>query len=138
MRSVVTLTLDSGAAYELLVEDTERAEWLAAFVAGHDFVVPTLFRYELANLIRRALAQTALTEQGASRVLRQAIAMPAQELPFETLFRRTWELRGACTFFDASYVAVAEATGTALVTLDRRLSQSAGPRCQFVVPPGVI
>ena len=135
MRSAVTLTLDSSAAFDLLVADTPQRNWLRQFVAGHDFVAPTLFRFELTNLIRRAFAQKQLSDTDANATLRAALSMPLTEYSFEFALPRAWALRGSFTFTDASYIAVAEATGTALVTLDRRIARGPTVQCDIVLPP---
>ena len=38
--------------------------------------------------------------------------------------------------YDGWYVAVAEALGMPLATLDTRLSRSTGPTCEFLTPTG--
>jgi predicted nucleic acid-binding protein len=50
------------------------------------------------------------------------------------LLHRAWELRDALGAPDALYVALAEALGATLVTLDRRLARSNAPRCTIDVP----
>lgn len=40
-----------------------------------------------------------------------------------------WELRPNLTFYDAAYVALAEALGATLPTGDRRLAEAPGPTC---------
>jgi predicted nucleic acid-binding protein len=39
------------------------------------------------------------------------------------------------TYYDASYVALAEILDAPLVTLDRRPARAPGPRCAFLTPP---
>ncbi len=46
------------------------------------------------------------------------------------VMERIWELRPNLTAYDASYVAVAETLGCALVTGDVRLSAAPGLRCE--------
>ena len=63
--------------------------------------------------------------------------MPLVELrvllfPYEFVAERVWELRPNVTAYDAWYVALAEALGAALATLDSALSREGGPRCEFV------
>ncbi len=51
---------------------------------------------------------------------------------------RVWELRHNLTPYDAAYVALAEATGSVLLTSDRRLAAAPGLRCAievWAVPP---
>lgn len=47
---------------------------------------------------------------------------------------RVWSLRHTLTSHDAWYVAVAEALGLPLATLDRRLASAKGPTCEFLLP----
>ena len=47
---------------------------------------------------------------------------------------RVWALRTNMTSYDAWYVALAEALGCRLVTLDRKLGRADGPTCEIVLP----
>ena len=49
--------------------------------------------------------------------------------------QRIWELRGNVTAYDAWYVALAEALGSELATVDLRLSRASGCQCVFLTPP---
>jgi predicted nucleic acid-binding protein len=49
------------------------------------------------------------------------------------LLARCWELRDNLTIYDAVYVALAEALQAPLLTGDRRLAGSTGPRCVIEV-----
>lgn len=55
--------------------------------------------------------------------------------PHRRLAVRAWQLRDSVTYYDATYVALAELLDAPLVTLDRRLAQAPGPRCTFLTPP---
>ena len=49
---------------------------------------------------------------------------------------RCWELRDSLTFYDAAYVALAEAMHATLLTADRRLARATGPQCLIeILPP---
>ena len=52
-------------------------------------------------------------------------------LPF---LPRLWDLRASLSAADAAYVALAEALGATLVTLDGRLARAAGVRARVVSP----
>jgi predicted nucleic acid-binding protein len=54
---------------------------------------------------------------------------------FEPFAERIWELRHNLTSYDAWYVAVAEALGLPLATLDMRLAKAKGLTCEFLTPP---
>ena len=49
---------------------------------------------------------------------------------------RIWELRDNLSACDASYVALAEQLGCALLTADRRLSRAPGIGCPITLVPG--
>jgi predicted nucleic acid-binding protein len=49
---------------------------------------------------------------------------------------RVWELRANLTVYDASYVALGEAVGGPVITLDQRLAKAPGHRCEVLVAPG--
>ncbi|MEV0200312.1 hypothetical protein [Nonomuraea sp. NPDC050691] len=49
------------------------------------------------------------------------------------LLPRMWELRGDLTSCDAAYVALAEAEACPLLTLDARLRDAPGVRCEVRV-----
>ena len=49
---------------------------------------------------------------------------------------RIWALRSNLTSYDAWYVALTEALGCPLATLDRKLGRATGPVCEIVTPAG--
>jgi predicted nucleic acid-binding protein len=58
---------------------------------------------------------------------------PADRIPLRPFLDRVWELRENVRTWDGFYVALAEAMGCPLLTLDRRLAKAKGPRCQIEV-----
>lgn len=56
--------------------------------------------------------------------------------PYELLAPRAWQLRPSLPTYDASYVALAELLGVALVTLDRGVSRVPDLRCTVATPQG--
>lgn len=55
--------------------------------------------------------------------------------PYQPCAARVWELRENVTCHGGWHVAVAELLDAQLATLDGRLANSPGPRCQFLLPP---
>jgi predicted nucleic acid-binding protein len=49
------------------------------------------------------------------------------------LLSRIWELRDNLGAYDATYVALAEASGCDRVTADARLARAPGPKCAIRV-----
>lgn len=50
------------------------------------------------------------------------------------LVTRIWAMRHDISAHDAGYVALAEALGVPLVTLDRKLARTAERYCEVIVP----
>ena len=58
---------------------------------------------------------------------------PGERYGHRGLLERAWELRGNVRVWDAVYVALAEALGATLLTLDRRVAQVPGLACPIEV-----
>ncbi|MHB1446061.1 MAG: type II toxin-antitoxin system VapC family toxin, partial [Acidimicrobiales bacterium] len=50
-----------------------------------------------------------------------------------SLLSRVWQLRMNLSAYDATYVALAEASGCALLTADARLAAAPGVKCPVLV-----
>ena len=73
-----------------------------------------------------------LTPEASARARQRLAVLEVELVPFAPHAQRVWELRATLTAYDAWYVAVAEARGRPLATLDRRLMAAPGPRCAFL------
>jgi len=76
-------------------------------------------------LLARRLVTRGAAEESIERFLRAPIDRHAHG----PLAWRAWELRAFLTPYDASYVALAEMLGPALLTVDRRLARAPIIRC---------
>ena len=96
---------------------------------------PSLMPYEVANSLRpRALAGH-LDPATATTAHADLLNLQWDRWPHSRLAERAWGLRGAVSYYDAGYIALAELLDAPLVTLDRRLARAPGPRCAFLTPP---
>jgi predicted nucleic acid-binding protein len=86
---------------------------------------------EAVSVIRRQLANGALSTTQATNAIEDLLNLPIIVYPTAALLRRAWELRHNATAYDACYVALAEALGCSLATADQRLANAPGARCQF-------
>ena len=102
-----------------------------ARITGQSLAAPDLLRVEAVAVIRRQLANDALTPAQANNAIEDLLNLPITVYPTAPLLRRAWELRDNATAYDACYVALAEALGCALATADQRLANAPGVRCQF-------
>jgi predicted nucleic acid-binding protein len=119
------VVLDASAAVDALLGSSPwpHAGDLHAH-AGLDIeVVSALRRHALAGRVPAHVAREALDAFDALRITRH---------PLRRLIPRIWMLRDDVSAYDAGYVALAEALGMPLLTLDRRLAKTAARYCDVV------
>lgn len=120
---------DASALIAVLLDSGPDGRWATDAVTGASLAAPSLLPYEAANIIRRhELAGLASSDQ-AVQAHADLLALAIEYWPYEVLAPRAWELRSNLTIYDASYVALAEALGATLVTLDRRIARTPGVGC---------
>lgn len=98
--------------------------------------MPHLADAEVANALRAQVARGSVAESDARRALDRWAKLGVTHYPAVALLVRIWELRSNVTTYDATYVALAEAAGCALLTADGRLAAARGPRCPITVVSG--
>ncbi|MEO7078439.1 MAG: type II toxin-antitoxin system VapC family toxin, partial [Rhodococcus sp. (in: high G+C Gram-positive bacteria)] len=92
---------------------------------------PELIDLEVGSVLRRQNRSGLIDDRCAEMALSDLAAIPLQRAAHVGLLGRCWELRQNLTFYDAAYVALAEALEVTLLTGDRRLSRTAGPFCRI-------
>lgn len=128
------LVVDASAIVALLVDAGPDGTWAEQVLAGEQLVAPHLMPVEVANILRRAAARGDVSADAAALAHADLLALGVDLYPYEPFASRVWELRENLSAYDAWYVALAEAMGARLATLDRALSRAAGPRCAFLTP----
>lgn len=131
----MTVVVDASAVVAALVDGGSAGEWAAAELAREDLAAPHLMPVEVANILRRAALASDLTADVAALAHDDLLQLHVDLFPYEPLAQRVWELRENLTAYDACYVALAEALGVALFTLDRRVAGAPGLRCDVRLPP---
>lgn len=91
---------------------------------ANDLHVPALCDVELAAGLRRALLTRALSPERAGQAAVDYLDLPLSHHGHQALLGRILELRDNFSAYDATYVALAEALGAALLTTDGRLSSA--------------
>lgn len=116
--------IDASCALKLVLDDAggpAYREWFRQQLAlGASLVSCTLLPYEVGNVIRKRMPQLSVSEaaHATDRIVgRLRLARPASG--------RTFHHAQALTFYDASYLAMAEMLGDTLVTADSSLAQAA-------------
>jgi predicted nucleic acid-binding protein len=128
---------DASAIVAALVDDGAEGRWCEDQLLADDLVAPHLMPIEAANIIRRTEAHKAIDPSDAAAAVRDLRRLDVELVQFEPLADRAWELRANLTVYDACYVATAELFRGRLVTLDRKLAQAPGLRCQVAVAPAL-
>ena len=128
----MSVVVDASVCVAALVDDGSEGRWAETLFTGAPFSAPQLLLVESTNVLRRLAAAGRLSDLDASIAHRDLLALPIELYPFEPFAERVWSLRHNVSAYDACYVALAEALDAPLATLDRKLSNAAGPRCDFL------
>jgi len=95
---------------------------------GTDLHTPALCDVEVASGLRRAIARRAPSAQRAMLALEDYRDLPLTRHGHLALLPRVLQLRANLSAYDATYVALGEQLGAALLTADARLRSAARAR----------
>jgi len=123
------IVLDASAAVLALLNDGDARRSLA----GETVVVPHLVDAEVAHALRAQVRRGRFGTDAAGAALLRWAHLGLRRFAVVGLLPRIWELRDNLSAYDATYVALAEATGCPLVTADARLARAPGPQCAITV-----
>ena len=98
-----------------------------------DVAAPDLVDVETVAVLRKRWLARTISDRRFSAAIDDLEAIDLDRYPSLPLMRRSYELRGKLTSYDAAYVALAEILECKLVTGDQRLAGAAGPRCPIRV-----
>lgn len=124
------IVVDASVLIEVLVTDDDDADRFRERLYGEELAAPGVIDLEVVSFLRRAARAGRLDARRSAQALADLGAFPLQRVPHLPLLGRVWELRDNVSAYDACYVALAEAIGAALLTLDGRLSRAPGIRCE--------
>lgn len=125
------IVVDASAALSALLNDGPARRSLAA----EQLHAPHLIDSEVASGLRRRVAARQLTAADGWTALDRWRRLGMTRYPVFTLLDRVWQLRDNVSAYDASYVALAEQLGCALLTADARLSRVPDAQCPITVVP---
>lgn len=121
-----------------LAYDTQEGRAARGRLDGEENLsAPEIVDLEVASAWRRALQAGRLEEDRSQRALRDLATMRLVRMSHRPLMPRIWELRHNLTPYDASYVALAEALDTTLLTADRKLTRAPSLRCEVELIEGL-
>lgn len=127
------LVIDASVVVAALVDSGAGGQWSERQLTN-TLAAPHLVMVEVTNILRKAMLKGELSTEAGSAAYADLLALPIELFPFDLVSARVWELRDNLTAYDATYVALAELFEAPLATLDNRLVNATGPRCQFVAP----
>lgn len=130
----MSVVIDSSAVVAALIDTGSDGIWAEQIVEEHELYAPNLVRVEAMNVLRRLELTKQIAAPEAHAAREDLMQLEIELFPFEPFHDRVWELRHTVTSYDAWYVAVAEALGFPLATLDERLAKASGPECAFLTP----
>lgn len=125
---------DSSAVIAVLLDAGPDGRWATGALTGVDLAAPSLLLFEAANIIRRHELAAFISADQAAQAHSDLLDLAIEQWPYELLAPRAWQLRQNLTTYDASYVALAELLGIAIVTLDRRIGRAPGLQCTVATP----
>ena len=131
----MTVVVDASAVVAALVDGGSDGRWAESELVGQPLAAPHLMPVEAANILRRVALAGDLSADVASLAHDDLVQLRVELFEYEPQAERVWQLRNNLTAYDAWYVALAEALGAPLVTLDERISRASGPRCEVRLPP---
>lgn len=129
----MTVVVDASVMVAALVDAGPEGRWAESVVGENALAAPELVLAEATSILRRLERRREISRIEANGAMRDLLRRDIELLPFAPFAQRVWELRYDLNIRDAWYVAVAEAFGLPLATLDGRLRRASGPRCRFVV-----
>ena len=121
--SVVVELLINGPLGEIIGSDLARS--------AKSLIVPHLLDIEVMSAVRTLTAARRIDSHTGHAVLNRLSLLPAERYAHQPLLPRIWELRHNFTAYDATYIALAEATGSVLYTCDAKLAR--GHRARVVL-----
>ena len=123
------IVVDASVVVTALGDDGRDGDRARGRLDGERLLAPHLLDLEALSAWRRMVGSGHLDERRARLAVEDLLALRIERVAHGPLLERCWELRVNLTLYDAAYVALAEATGSTLLTADATLARSPGRRC---------
>jgi len=121
------IVLDASTVLEILLQTAAGAPIAERLLTSDSSLhAPHLLDVEVAQVLRRFVAQGEVPEARARQALAALADFPIERYSHTILLPRIWALRQNLSAYDAAYVALAEVLGATLLTRDARISRAPG------------
>jgi predicted nucleic acid-binding protein len=127
------LVVDASCLYEVVADATLGEAVRERLAVDPDQAAPHVIDVEVLSVVRRDHLLGKLDPTAARQAVEDLRMWPGERFSHRPLLERAWELRGTVRSWDAMYVALAEAFGATLITLDARLARVDGLTCRVDV-----
>jgi predicted nucleic acid-binding protein len=129
------IVLDASAAIDLLLNSPPSGARIAGRVAAErtGIIAPHLIDAEVGQVLRRFLLAQEISVQRARAALNDFAQLPIARYPHVPLLERAFALRANTSFYDALYLALAEAVDAPLITCDGSLARIPGVKARVEV-----
>ena len=125
------LVVDASVLFEVVADTPESERIRVWFADDVDHAAPHLVDAEVLSVIQTQHRRGALDPTAANQAVDDLRSWPGERWPHRPLLTRAWELRDNVRGYDALYVALAEALGATLLTLDERLANAPTIECHI-------
>ena len=119
--------IDAGAVVMLLIGGVDHS------LIERQVSAPHLIDSEVTHVFRRLVTSRLLSVAEGDSAFDGFRRLIIRRWPVTHLLDRMWKLRHNVSGYDATYIALAEALGVALVTTDQKLAGAPGLRCRVEV-----
>lgn len=121
--------IDASVVVEYLTDGEHAAQARSRILVDRGRLwAPHLLDAEVGHALRRNVATGGLSARRARAALSDLTDLSIERADHAGLLHRAWALRANLSFYDALYVALAEARDEPLLTLDARLASAPGNR----------
>lgn len=118
-------------------EQTAAVDALWDQAASSGIAVPTIWSYEIANRLGRAIAAGATTTGEVTQFFNTLSSIATDVMQPTPIALTERMVTSGLTAYDAAYLEIAAARGIPLATLDRRLREAAAAEGISVLPESV-
>ncbi|MBA3362684.1 MAG: type II toxin-antitoxin system VapC family toxin [Actinobacteria bacterium] len=127
------LVVDASCLVEVVIDSPRSEHIRERMAADPDQAAPHVVDVEVFSVIRRFRMLGRIDETAARQAVDDLRLWPGERYGHRLLLERAWELRDSVRGWDAMYLALGEALGATVLTIDQRLGRLTGIDCPVEV-----